>query len=303
MGAARRRRSAQRSLRAPAGSRSVSVDPGVRHRDHDRPRTDPAGRRVPAATQRPRSLRLACSTILARLTAGELCTLRDHAAAHGLASEDPRGVRRRRVPADGVGSPRTDRRAQPVVRPRAAVDRASSAAERCAADARRVRVHAQRRSRTRSQVQVKRTNAGAAFIRLTIPGGVNPELRNRERGGTPAKPPRLLRRHGDARRRDVRRSPVAQTPGRPARHQASARRDAEHGETITPEYLDYLRNDVQVDLGVLAGATRSLRALPAADAAVADPQRGEHRQSPPGEDVPDPVPGAQRLAARDHGRP
>ena len=38
----------------------------------------------------------------------------------------------------------------------------------------------------RSHVQVKRINAGAAFIRLTIPSGISPEQRNRDRGGRTA---------------------------------------------------------------------------------------------------------------------
>jgi hypothetical protein len=34
-----------------------------------------------------------------------------------------------------------------------------------------------------SHVIIKRANSGAAFIHLTIPSGMNPEHRNRERGG------------------------------------------------------------------------------------------------------------------------
>jgi hypothetical protein len=96
-----------------------------------------------------------------------------------------------------------------------------------------------------SRVQVKRANSGAAFIELTIPGGVNPELRNRRRGGSQAN------HHGYF--LDTATLGGALFGGRPSLkrlgellrtpHQKSG---AEHGRVITPEYLDYLLNDVEV---------------------------------------------------------
>jgi hypothetical protein len=96
-----------------------------------------------------------------------------------------------------------------------------------------------------SRVQVKKANAGAAFIRLTIPGGVQPEERNRQRGG------QQQNHHGYF--LDTATLGEAMFGGRPSlkllgkllgtRHRKS---DADHGEQITPEYLDYLRNDVRV---------------------------------------------------------
>src|SRR5215218_7868524 len=39
------------------------------------------------------------------------------------------------------------------------------------------------RDPTRSHIQIKRINAGGAFIRLTIPSGISPEKRNQDNGG------------------------------------------------------------------------------------------------------------------------
>jgi hypothetical protein len=98
-----------------------------------------------------------------------------------------------------------------------------------------------------SHVQIKRTNAGAAFIRLTIPGGMNPEQRNRKRGG------HQQNHHGYF--VDTAVLGGAMLGGRPSLKRLAEllgtehrKTDAEHGEEITPDYLDYLRNDVQVTL-------------------------------------------------------
>lgn len=96
-----------------------------------------------------------------------------------------------------------------------------------------------------SRVQVKQANAGAAFIRLTIPGGVNPEQRNRQRGG------RQRNHHGYF--LDTATLGGAMLGGRPSLKRLAqlldtldGKTDAEHGQTITPEYLDYLCQDVLV---------------------------------------------------------
>lgn len=97
----------------------------------------------------------------------------------------------------------------------------------------------------RARVQVKRAHPGAAFIRLTLPGGRQPERRNRERGGsspdhhgyfldTAALAGALLGGRWSLKR-------LADTLE--TEHRKS---DADHGEEISPDYLDYLRNDVQV---------------------------------------------------------
>lgn len=96
-----------------------------------------------------------------------------------------------------------------------------------------------------SRVQVKKANAGAAFIRLTIPGGINPEERNRQRGG------RQPNHHGYF--LDTATLGGAMFGGRASlgrlaelletRHRKSG---TDHGETITAAYLDYLCNDVRV---------------------------------------------------------
>lgn len=102
-----------------------------------------------------------------------------------------------------------------------------------------------RRDPNASRVQIKRSNAGAAFIRLTIPGGSNPEHRNRQRGG------RGKNHHGYF--IDTATLGGALLGGRPSlkglarllgtEHQKS---EETHGEEITDCYLDYARNDVQV---------------------------------------------------------
>ncbi len=97
----------------------------------------------------------------------------------------------------------------------------------------------------RSHVQVKRVGPGAAFMRVTIPAGISPEKRNRDRGG------RTPNHHGYF--VDTATLGGALLGGRPSlakladllgtEHRKS---EAEHGETITPEYLDYAFNDTQV---------------------------------------------------------
>jgi hypothetical protein len=96
-----------------------------------------------------------------------------------------------------------------------------------------------------SRIQVKRANSGAAFIKLTIPSGVQPENRNRERGG------KQPNHHGYF--LDTATLGGAMFGGRPALKRLAQllstehqKHDADHGEEITPEYLDYLSNDVQV---------------------------------------------------------
>jgi hypothetical protein len=95
------------------------------------------------------------------------------------------------------------------------------------------------------RVQIKRTNAGAAFIRLTIPGGVEPEERNRQRGG------RQQNHHGYF--LDTATLGGALLGGRSSLKRLAQllgtehhKTDAEHGQTITPQYLAYLCSDVQV---------------------------------------------------------
>jgi len=97
----------------------------------------------------------------------------------------------------------------------------------------------------RSHIQVKRINAGSAFIRLTIPSGVNPEKRNQTRGG------RTANHHGYfldtatiggallAMRPSLKRlAEILKTP--------TQKGDEDHGEQLTAAYLTYLRTDVQV---------------------------------------------------------
>ena len=98
----------------------------------------------------------------------------------------------------------------------------------------------------RSRIQVKRANAGAAFIRLTIPSGINPELRNRERGG------KAPNHHGYfvdtatlaaallGGRMKLKR--LAKVFGHDAQEE---RRGTRRG--LTSVYLDYALNDVQGD--------------------------------------------------------
>lgn len=97
----------------------------------------------------------------------------------------------------------------------------------------------------RSHVQVKRVGPGAAFMRVTIPAGVSPEKRNQNRGG------RTPNHHGYF--LDTATLGGALLGGRASlarlgellatEHRKS---QAEHGEMITPEYLDYAMDDVQV---------------------------------------------------------
>jgi hypothetical protein len=106
-----------------------------------------------------------------------------------------------------------------------------------------------------SHVQLKKTNAGAAFIRLTIPSGVSPEKRNRSRGGN------TENHHGYfldtatlgaallGRRMSLKK--LAETLGTKTRKQ-----EAEHGGAIDEQYLGYMRADVQVTRECLQGLDR-----------------------------------------------
>jgi len=96
-----------------------------------------------------------------------------------------------------------------------------------------------------SRVQVKKLNAGASLISLTIPAGINPEARNRKRGG------QQQNHHGYF--LDTATLGGAMLGGRLsldklARLVGAEHRklEAEHGEQITPGYLGYLRADVLV---------------------------------------------------------
>lgn len=97
----------------------------------------------------------------------------------------------------------------------------------------------------RSHVQVKRINAGGAFLRLTIPSGVSPEKRNDNHGGA------ATNHHGYF--LDTATLGGAMLGGRPTLANLARllttetqKATASHGEDITPAYLDYLRDDVQV---------------------------------------------------------
>lgn len=97
----------------------------------------------------------------------------------------------------------------------------------------------------RSHVQIKRTNPGAAFIRLTIPEGRNPERENRSRGG------RAPNHHGyfvDTATlaaallgKRMKLGSLAETLDTEHRKLG----DADHGADLTPEYLDYAMQDVR----------------------------------------------------------
>ena len=97
----------------------------------------------------------------------------------------------------------------------------------------------------KSHIQIKRINAGGAFIRLTIPAGISPEKRNQNRGGqTPS-------HHGNF--FDTATLGGALFGGRPSlKHLGkllqtdTQKAGAEHGKRLTSRYLDYLRTDVQV---------------------------------------------------------
>jgi hypothetical protein len=101
------------------------------------------------------------------------------------------------------------------------------------------------RNAKRSHVQIRKTNSGAAFIRLTIPAGVNPELRNRGRGGG------VENHHGYF--LDTATLGGAMFGGRPSLKKLAVllatetrKQDAKHGEILDARYLRYLRTDVQV---------------------------------------------------------
>jgi hypothetical protein len=100
------------------------------------------------------------------------------------------------------------------------------------------------RDPTRSHIQVKRINAGGAFIRLTIPSGISPEKRNQNHGG------RTKNHHGYF--LDTATLGGALLGGRPSLKllgkllQTETRKgEGDHGKKITPEYLGYMRIDVQ----------------------------------------------------------
>jgi hypothetical protein len=95
------------------------------------------------------------------------------------------------------------------------------------------------------RVQIKRVNGRAAFIRLAAVDGTPPEKRNRSRGGQVANhsgyfcdvavaAAALLGKKQKLR-------DLAKTLGT-----ATQKRDVEHGEEITEDYLDYACDDVQV---------------------------------------------------------
>lgn len=96
----------------------------------------------------------------------------------------------------------------------------------------------------RSHIQIKRINAGGAFIHLTIPSGINPEKRNQANGGN------AKNHHGYF--LDTATLGGALLGGRPSLKllgtllQTKTRKgEADHGQQITSEYLGYLRVDVQ----------------------------------------------------------
>ena len=166
-----------------------------------------------------------------------------------------------------------------------------------AVNARRVRVHADRRSRTPPASRSNAPTPAAAFIRLTIPGGVHPEQRNRQRGG------RQRNHHGYF--LDTATLGGAMLGGRP-----SLKRLAELLETEPPEDRRRPRRDDHAGVPRLPASTtcrspgsarsssKTLRHLPAAQATVGDLQRGEHRQSPPREDGDPPVPRSSTTGRR-----
>lgn len=96
-----------------------------------------------------------------------------------------------------------------------------------------------------SRVQVKKTNAGAAFIRLTIPSGISPEIRGRQRGGE------APNHHGYF--LDTATLGGSLLGGRPTL-KALAKKlrtetqkgEADHGEELNESYLGYLSDDVRV---------------------------------------------------------
>ena len=100
------------------------------------------------------------------------------------------------------------------------------------------------RDPTRSHVQIKRINAGGAFIRLTIPSGISPEKRNQGNGG------RTKNHHGYF--LDTATLGGALLGGRPSLRRLcellqtkTQKSEGDHGKEITPEYLSYMRTDVQ----------------------------------------------------------
>lgn len=104
--------------------------------------------------------------------------------------------------------------------------------------------HTLSRDTHKSHVQIKRINAGGAFIRLTIPSGISLEKRNRANGGG------MPDHHGYF--LDTATLGGALLGGRPSLKRlakllgtATQKGDGEHGEKLTPVYLDYLRDDVK----------------------------------------------------------
>ena len=101
------------------------------------------------------------------------------------------------------------------------------------------------RDATRSHIQIKRINAGGAFIRLTIPSGISPEKRNQGNGG------KSRNHHGYF--LDTATLGGALLGGRPSLKRLGELLDTEtqkaeghHGQELDAEYLSYLRSDVHV---------------------------------------------------------
>lgn len=96
----------------------------------------------------------------------------------------------------------------------------------------------------KSHIQVKRINAGGAFLRLTIPSGVSPEKRNSNAGGQGENHHGYFLDTATLAGAIVGKRPklavLAELLGTETR-----KADATHGEQITSDYLDYLRTDVQ----------------------------------------------------------
>ena len=97
----------------------------------------------------------------------------------------------------------------------------------------------------KSHIQIKKASAGAAFIKLTIPAGISPEERNKQRGGdTPnhhgyfADTATLSGALLGGRRSLGNLAKVLDT--------ATQKADGDHGQELTEPYLDYAMDDVQV---------------------------------------------------------
>jgi hypothetical protein len=186
---------------------------------------------------------------------GELDTIRAYAAEHGLK------VRSRAEFVNDVFFPITYRRRGTLIGFNLPYDLARLAVDHTSARAGHPS-QPKRRSPSRSmrgafsfklsenphwpRVQIKRVGAAAAFIRFATPDGRHPEARNREKGG------RQQNHRGYV--VDVAAIAKALLGGRwslktlaSTLHTPHQKQDVDgHGEKITPQYLDYARNDVQV---------------------------------------------------------